>query len=172
MKKTLKMVLAGQLIALGVVLPYMFHLFHLGSNLLPMHFPVLIAGLLLGPGYGLSAGAVTPVLSSFMTGMPPFPNFIGMAFELGTYGCCAGYFYFSRNFNIWFSVLISIVISRLVLAIVYTLFFPLLGLKGIPFWQFFALSLLPSLPGIAAQFAMVPVFLVIKNRIYKDGVYE
>jgi len=172
MKKTLKLVLAGQLIALGVVMPYMFHLFRLGSNLLPMHFPVLIAGLLLGPGYGLSVGAVAPVMSSFMTGMPPFPNFIGMAFELGSYGCCAGYFYFSRKFNIWLSVMASILVSRLVLAIVYSLFFPLVGLKEISFWQFLTLSLLPSLPGMVAQFALVPVFLIIKNHIFKGGVYE
>lgn len=58
-------------IALGVLLPQMFHLFGAtGTIFLPMHIPVILAGITLGPVYGLISGIFSPVVSTFLTGMP------------------------------------------------------------------------------------------------------
>ena len=172
MTDTKKTVLSGLLISLGILLPVIFHMIGLGKTFLPMHFPILMAGLFLGPRYGFIVGVITPLLSSLITAMPPFPSSIAMAFELGAYGCFAGYFHFCKNFNIWFSVIASMGISRLVLAVVYGFTFPLLGFKGVPFWYPLTLSVLSSLPGIVCQLAIIPVILIIKNHLYKEGIYE
>ena len=51
--KSKKIVLSGLFIALGVVVPMIFHTVNLaGPIFLPMHIPVLLAGFLLGPVYG------------------------------------------------------------------------------------------------------------------------
>mgnify|MGYP000878502134 CR=1 FL=1 len=56
-----KVVLSGLFIAFGVLLPMIFHQFNMGGPaFLPMHIPVLIAGLFLGPTAGLLVGLVTP----------------------------------------------------------------------------------------------------------------
>jgi niacin transporter len=79
------------LLALGVLLPFVFHAFPLGGRIfLPMHIPTFIAGLVLGPVSGLIVGAGSPVLSALITGRPTVPYMIPMLFELGTYGVVAG----------------------------------------------------------------------------------
>ena len=59
-----KLVYGGVLIALGVLIPQAFHGFgeNAGNDFLPMHIPVFIAGLLLGPVYGGTIGALVPYL--------------------------------------------------------------------------------------------------------------
>jgi hypothetical protein len=79
------------LLALGVVLPVVFHAIPLGGRVfLPMHIPVFIAGLVLGPIPGLLVGAGSPVVSALVTGRPPVFYMVPMVFELATYGVVAG----------------------------------------------------------------------------------
>lgn len=79
------------LLALGVMLPLVFHAFPLGGRIfLPMHIPTFIAGLVLGPIAGLIVGAGSPVLSALVTGRPPVYYMVPMIFELATYGVVAG----------------------------------------------------------------------------------
>ena len=79
------------LLALGIVLPLVFHAFPLGGRVfLPMHLPTFIAGLVLGPVAGLVVGVGSPVLSALLTGRPPVFYMVPMVFELGTYGLVAG----------------------------------------------------------------------------------
>ncbi|MCD4690244.1 ECF transporter S component [bacterium] len=79
------------LLALGVVLPIVFHMIPFGGRIfLPMHIPALLAGLLLGPVSGLIVGLGSPILSGMLTGRPTVFYMIPMLFELGTYGLIAG----------------------------------------------------------------------------------
>lgn len=72
MQRVKSLVLTAVLIAVGIVLPMAFHAIPKGGNIfLPMHIPVLLCGFLCGPVLGAFAGVITPVLSSFATGMPP-----------------------------------------------------------------------------------------------------
>ena len=70
--KSKKIVLCGLFCAFGVLLPQAFHMFGTaaGMTFLPMHIPVLMAGLIIGPVCGLVTGVVSPVLSCLFTGMP------------------------------------------------------------------------------------------------------
>ncbi len=79
------------LLALGVVLPIVFHAIPLGGRIfLPIHIPAFIAGLVLGPVAGLVVGAGSPVVSGLLTGRPTFFYMIPMVFELATYGLVTG----------------------------------------------------------------------------------
>lgn len=62
----------------------------LGSALLPMHLPVLLAGFLGGPAAGCIAGILSPLLSCAISGMPAVTLLPFMVAELGTYGLTAG----------------------------------------------------------------------------------
>lgn len=81
--KSKKIAFSSMFIAFGIILPMIFHTVNLAGNIfLPMHIPVLIGGFLLGPVCGMLIGIITPVLSGFMTGMPPIiPVMPIMAFE-------------------------------------------------------------------------------------------
>lgn len=79
------------LLAMGVVLPIVFHAIPLGGRVFsPMHIPVLIAGLVLGPIPGLVVGVGSPVASTLITGRPTVLYLIPMIPELATYGIVAG----------------------------------------------------------------------------------
>ena len=81
--RTKKMIYGG-LLTVGLVLPQAFHVFGQGVGMafLPMHLPVMIAGILLGPCYGGLIGLIVPLVSSMLTGMPPVPNLYFMIVEL------------------------------------------------------------------------------------------
>ena len=79
------------LLALGVVLPIVFHAFPLGGRIfLPMHLPTFVAGLVLGPVAGLVVGAGSPIVSGLLTGRPTVFYMVPMIFELATYGLVVG----------------------------------------------------------------------------------
>ena len=92
------LVLAALFLALAFVLPMITgHVPQVGNMLCPMHFPVLLAGFVLGGPWGLALGFLAPLLRSVLFGMPPlYPIAIAMAFELATYGAVAGWMYKAR----------------------------------------------------------------------------
>lgn len=88
-----KLTYGGLLLAIAVVLPQVFHLTGgpaSGAVFLPMHIPVLIAGLLLGPFYGLAIGAIAPACSFLITQMPTAARLPFMIIELAIYGLVSG----------------------------------------------------------------------------------
>jgi len=59
-----RVVFAALFVAFGVVLPMVLHLVGMGGPVfLPMHIPVLLGGLTLGPGIGLLAGLLSSLRS-------------------------------------------------------------------------------------------------------------
>ena len=91
MTATKKLVITAMCAALCVVLPYAFHAIpDFGSIFSPIHIPVLLCGLICGWHCGLLCGIVAPLLSSFITGMPPIGYLPPMLVELAVYGAVAG----------------------------------------------------------------------------------
>jgi hypothetical protein len=80
-----ELALAGLFGAAALVLPFLFHLVHLGSLFLPMYLPLVTLALLVRPVPAAVTGIVTPLLAAAFTGMPPFwpPVAALMAVELG-----------------------------------------------------------------------------------------
>ena len=89
---TKRIVYAGLLLALGLVLPFLTaQIPSLGSKMLPMHIPVLLTGFICGWPHGLIIGFILPLFRSVIFGMPPmFPTAVAMAFELAAYGAVTG----------------------------------------------------------------------------------
>ena len=95
MAETKKMAVGGLLIAVGILLPQVFHLAGgsaMGTLFLPMHLPVLLGGFLLGPLFGGTVGLLTPLVSCLLTGMPAAAVLPTMAVELLVYGLAGGAF--------------------------------------------------------------------------------
>lgn len=160
-----RIVYGGLLIAVGVLLPQLFHLFgsQAGQTFLPMHIPVILSGLLIGPWWGGLVALLVPVISSLMTGMPAVPMLYFMLFELVTYAVVSGLL--SRRLNIYLNLLVSILCGRTVYGLSLMVAVNLLGLH-FPFANtaaFFG-GLVTGLPGVVIQFAAIPlIFFALKK---------
>jgi hypothetical protein len=58
--------------AAAMLLPTIFHVFHLGSVFMPMYLPLLTLAFFVGPLSAVLTAFLLPLLSAAMTGMPPF----------------------------------------------------------------------------------------------------
>lgn len=156
---TRKMVYAAVILALSIAIPAIFHFTGLPGNVfLPMHLPVLIGGLLLGPLYGLIVGMLSPILNFFLTNMPPVPILYIMIFELGAYGLFTGLLYKKTN-RLFISLLASLVLGRLVGAIVvFVLIQTMTRFDANPI-VWFTGSFVKAFPGIAIQLILIPLLV-------------
>lgn len=154
---TKKLVTASMLLAIGVIIPSIFHLTGLpGQMLLPMHIPVLIGGFLLSPSLAMLLGMLTPLLNSFITGMPVlFPIAIILVFELGTYGLITSLLYRVLKVPSLLALIISMVLGRVMAGIT---IFVLSGFFTIPFEPvlFVKGAIITGIPGIIIQIILIP----------------
>lgn len=171
---TKKMVIAGLLLSLGLILPFLTaQIPSIGSKLLPMHIPVLLTGFICGWPYGLIIGFILPLFRSMIFGMPlMFPTAVTMAFELAVYGFTSGITYKilpKKNLFIYLSLIISMVCGRLVWGVV-SIF--LYGLSGNAFtWEIFmAGAFVNALPGIIIQIVLIPAIIIAfkKERLIEN----
>ena len=155
---------AAILLALGAVIPQAFHLLGgTGPVFLPMHIPVLLAGFFLGSQYGAMIGFLTVLLSFFITGMPQVPILYFMLVEVTIYGLMAGLLYRKMKLNIYISLISSMIVGRIALAItVYTLQ-PLLGIQLSPKLYIIA-ALTNGIPGIIIQLIFIPIIVLSLDR--------
>ena len=160
-KTTREMITSALMIALGLILPLIFHMFGAGSVFLPMHIPILIGGFFAGVPFAMAAGMITPFLSSIFTSMPPlFPIMPIMVVELGVYGTVASLLYRKLKLNVVIALLGSMVAGRIaaglsvwVLAIFFSVKFkPIAFVTG---------AISTGLPGIIIQILVVPVIVTI-----------
>ncbi|MFA5542347.1 MAG: ECF transporter S component [Bacilli bacterium] len=165
-----KIVMGGLFIAIGAILPQLFHIAQLGTVVSPMHFPVILGGLILGLKYGFAVGVLTPLVTALIFGKPPlFPAGFAMALELGVYGFIAGLintnFKFSKNIYInLYAILISAMLLGRIVAILTNSVFYLVGSSDDNFMEFLATLFVTGLPGIVLQVLMIPpLYLRIKS---------
>ena len=166
---TKELVKSGLFLALGLILPYIFHFTGMpGDILLPMHIPVLLCGFILGERYGLLIGFITPLLNSVITGMPPiYPVAISMAFELAAYGWLSGYLFRKKACNLYLSLIIAMIFGRFISGLANYL---LLGFAG----KTFALKLfminafVKPIWGIIIQIIIIPI--MVKSIVKNDKV--
>ncbi len=170
--KTTKLTLTAFFLALGLVLPFLTgQIPQIGSMLSPMHFPVLICAFLVGGKHAMAIGFISPILRSFLFGMPPlFPVATAMAFEMATYGLVAALIYFGGKRSLarlYTSLVVAMVAGRIVWGIVQ---FVLLASTGsvFTFQAFIAGALLNAIPGIIAQLIIVPsVVKAVENYPFR-----
>jgi riboflavin transporter FmnP len=151
----------GLLLAVGLLLPFLFHSL-VGSSggrmLLPMHYGVLIGGLLLGPVAGAFLGIATPLLSTVLTGMPAMPVLPPMVVELVVYGIAAGLARRQFHATVLWSLLLAMMAGRVALGLAVAVLGPAIGLDARPV-VYVMTSITAGLPGIAAQLVFIPLLL-------------
>jgi riboflavin transporter FmnP len=153
-------------LALAVVLPVGFHAFGIGGRVfLPMHFPVLLAGFLVGPYSGLAVGLMSPLISHLITGMPPTYAVPLMSLELTLYGLVAGLAYRRLRLNIYIALIAAMIVGR----IMFGLGLFILGMfMELPYTAtvFFSTAgpILAGLPGMIAQLVVIPIIVAAVRR--------
>lgn len=159
---TKKLVKASLFLALGLILPYIFHFTGMSGNVfLPMHIPVLICGLILGERYGLLIGFITPLLNSVITGMPPiYPVAVAMAFELAAYGWLSGYLFKRKKNNLYIALILAMIFGRFISGIAN---YVLLGFAGKSFVLklFMINTFLKPVWGILIQIIIIPFIVKV-----------
>lgn len=166
--KTNDMVKASLFLALGLIVPYIFHVTGIpGTVFLPMHIPVLLCGFILGSKYGIVIGFITPFLNSLLSGMPPMYPAISMAFELATYGFVAGYFYKKKEANIYVSLIISMLLGRVVSGVANYILLTTGG-KSYAFKIFLTSAFVKPVWGIIIQIVLIPIIVkALENNTRK-----
>ncbi len=155
-------------LALGQILPFVTgQIPEIGKMLCPMHIPVLLCGFICGARYGAIVGFICPLLRSVLFNMPVmYPNAIGMAFELMTYGLVSGLL--SKKWGldsfakIYAVLIISMIFGRLVWGLAQIV---LLGIKGnsFTFAAFLSGAILNAIPGIILQLILIPIVVRLLN---------
>lgn len=174
--KTKKLTFGAMCLALSLLLPQAFHMIGMqqaGSVFLPMHIPVFIGGLLLGPIYGLFLGIFAPLTSFVVTGMPSADRVLFMMCELATYGTVSGLlfhqFHFAqKKWGALSALVISMLTGRVVYGIVisiatYLFNIPLGGLPAV------IAATTTGIPGIIIQLIFVPTVVM---AIVKGGYFD
>jgi thiamine transporter ThiT len=166
MKKSMTVNLTGAAlcIALGLVLPILFHMIGAGSVFLPMHIPVLLCGLLFGWQYGAVCGFIVPLLSSLLTGMPPiFPTAAAMMLELCAYGLLTGLFYQKLRWNVYPALLCAMLGGRIVSGVANAVFYGMAD-KSYGFAAFLSGAFVRAVPGIVIQIVVIPVIVLALEK--------
>ncbi|CAK7084867.1 ECF transporter S component [Tissierella sp. P1] len=154
---TKRLIIAGLLLAIGVIIPTIFHTTGIPGNIfLPMHVPVLIGGFLLPPYLALLLGMLTPILNSLITGMPPlFPMAVIMIFELGIYGLVASILYRKLELPSVVALIISMIAGRIMAGLVVFILAAFFAIEMDPM-IFVIGGVTTGIPGIIIQLVLVP----------------
>lgn len=155
-------------IAIGLLLPMVFHKIGAGSKFLPMHIPILMAGLYLGWKNGILIGFITPILSHFITGMPPLmPMLPIMMFELAVYGLMAGLLYKKFKLNIYLSLIISMFVGRIVAGVTMSVLVNFFAFNGPPMLVYIMGTITNGIIGIIIQLIFIPPIVKILEKNIK-----
>jgi len=168
--KTMKLTLTAMFIALALVSPFLTaQVPTIGQMLTPMHFPVILGAIFLGPIYGLTIGVVSPLLRFLLFSIPQFPMAMTMTFELAAYGFVVGLFFYllskkNINFilNIFVSLIIGMIIGRLIFAA-----FAMIFLNATNYFTVFLVTFTGSFIGIILQLILIPI-LAIRLKKYVE----
>lgn len=151
-----RIALTSFFLSLAIVLPFVFHQFALAGRIfLPMHIPVFLAGIFVGPLSGVIVGIFSPIISFFLIGMPPAYAVPLMAMELPIYGLSMGFLYQAKKMPLVSSLIISMILGRVGFALGLLVLGQFVNLPY-GFSTFLKVSFITGLPGIAVQIILVP----------------
>jgi LytS/YehU family sensor histidine kinase len=143
-----------------------------GSIFSPMHIPVLLCGLICGPGFGLLCGLAGPLLSTIFTGMPPTAYLPPMMIELAVYGLVGGLMINlirTRKLyvDLYSSLIIAMIAGRIVAGVAKALIF-VPGGYSMTAW--ITSYFVTCWPGLVMHLILVPmiVLALMKARIIPE----
>jgi niacin transporter len=142
------------LVAASFLLPAAAHALELPVRaLLPMHWPVLLAGLVYGWRSGALVGLTAPSLAHLLSGMPRLEILPAMTVELALYGLLAGLLRERLRWNRFAAVAVAIAVGRLTFLTVAVA----TGATGPSLPAYLQAALLPGLVAALAQIALLPL---------------
>lgn len=169
-----KITISGLFIAIGVLLPQIFHLIggsSLGQIFLPMHYGVFFAGFFLRGYYAPIIGLITPLLSFALTGMPAIPMLFFMMCELLVYGAVTSISYNhtheSSKLSIYIKLIIAMICGRIASGIAMAIAVLLFALPIDPITAVVT-AFVAGIPGIVLQLVIIPSTCILLKR---GGVY-
>ncbi|MFZ5979289.1 MAG: ECF transporter S component [Candidatus Zixiibacteriota bacterium] len=148
--------LVFQLVLIGaaVALPVVAHLNGAPVRvLLPMHWPVILAGLVYGWRGGALTGLLAPMASYLVSGMPYPAMLPAMTVELFAYGFMAGLLVEKFRLNSFLAVIIALVVGRVVFAATVLAGFGVSGSLTV----YFQAALVPGLFAAVGQVVVLPL---------------
>ena len=173
LKLTVKGLISLALVIAAVALPQIAHMAggaEAGAVYLPMYAPALVAGCILGPLWGLGAGALSPLASFAFTSlfmesaMPAAARLPFMVAELAVFGLVSGLFAKKIQGNALFAfpaVICAQVAGRLVNFAATAIF----GNGVAAAWN----TIASGLPGLYLQAAVVPLIVLALWLCLKRG---
>ncbi len=175
MKKTKskEIVLSGLFIALGLLVPMLFHAVGgAGPVFLPMHLPVLVGGFILSPKFAVLVGLSTPLLSSVLTGMPVLmPMAPIMMAELGIYGLTVSLLK-GKVVNNGITLISAMILGRISAVFMVTVLVKIIGIKFAPPVTFIIGAVTTGIPGIIIQLIFIPILLTAVKKVSPDLITE
>ena len=123
-----ELALCGLFGAAALMLPIIFHIFHIGHIFMPMYLPLVTLAFFVKPMPAAITSFVIPIFSGAVTGMPPFypPIAVFMALELSIMGALISFEYNRRPKTNVLLILIPILFLGRVLYIAFVYLFALL----------------------------------------------
>lgn len=167
---TLNTVTTAMLCAVAVILASSMHAFmEMGvANLFsPMHFPILLVGILCGPIYGVIGGAITPIIN-YLTSGGTFnvQRMVPMMVELAAYGLMTGLLrkvflknHVTSKFFATIVLVIAMVVGRALHAIVKTFIVSNGQTFFAALWTYFLADFTGTWAGIITQLILIPAIL-------------
>ena len=142
------------LVALSIVLPALAHALGIpGAVVLPMHWTVILAAVVLGWKAGALAGLAAPALNTLFTGLPMLPLLPLMTIEVGLYGFIAGVARQKGRLNTFASVALALVGGRI--GFIFAAF--ALGRIDGTLGTFIGAALAPGLIAALLQLILIPI---------------
>ncbi|HET6438583.1 MAG TPA: hypothetical protein VFG59_11010 [Anaeromyxobacter sp.] len=154
-----ELALSGVFGAAALVLPFLFHLAHLGSLFMPMYLPLVTLAFLVRPGPAAVTALVTPLLSAALTGMPPFypPVAVCMALELAAMAALLSWLHRRWSKAGVLPFLVPVLVLGRVLSVGLVYAFSRVMTLPAPFLA--GVSFLSGWPGIVLMVVVVPVLV-------------
>jgi hypothetical protein len=141
------------LVGFAVGLPAIAHLTGAPVRfLLPMHWPVILAGLVYGWRGGLLTGLLAPSTNFLVTGFPLTNILPAMTVELAVYGFVSGYLREKVRLNIFASIAIALLLGRVSFMI--TVLFQ--ADIATNYFQYLKSAMIPGLIAAVAQVLILP----------------
>lgn len=165
---TRKMTVTAMFLAMGLLLPMLFHSIGLGGSFLPMFWPTAAGAFFLSVPHALLLGLLTPLFSSLMTGMPSFsPPIVYMVMaELFTLNLIIGLLHDRTQWGVFWILFAGLLTSRFALVLIAGL---VASWFGLPARLFSIATVVQSLPGILLMLAIIPILV---SRIKKERLFQ
>lgn len=160
--------------AAALLLPTIFHALHLGHIFMPMYLPLVALGFMVSPGAAALTAFTVPLLSGYVTGMPPFnpPVALVMALELSVISALIAAVPQRWRTGRWAVLLllsVALLLGRILYALLFYTIASAMGLKPAPL---VLLSFVSGWPGVLLMLVVIPQLVAVQQQIRRSSPME